>query len=119
MKTNLSNDEIRPYVQRRDAFKTKSGSVYSEQYHNLYAVLSLGTHGWSSFPLYVYDAVAKQWFGNQVKYSKTTTTHQRWAKPILDGNDDPDNIRAVSINWVTTDYLLALIYVSNSEKEAA
>jgi len=115
MKTNLSNDEIRPYVQRRDAFKTKSGSVYSEQYHNLYAVFSYGTH----FPLYVYDAVAKQWFGNQVKHSKTTTTHQRWAKPILDGNDDPDNIRAVSINWRSTDYLLALIFVSTPQKEAA
>lgn len=118
MTTTVFNNEIRPYVQRRGAFKNRSGSVFSAQYHNLYAVFSYGTH----FPLYVYDAVAKQWFGTQAKHSKSggrslhggshTGDHQRWAKPILFEQDDPENIRGVSINWRSTDYLLALIFVS-------
>ena len=101
----ISNHDVRPFIQRRELFNTNSGAISARQYGNLYAVFSYGDH----FPMFVYDNIASQWFGNHDKYSRTTARHQQLARPISDGRDDPDDIRAVSINWCSTDYLQSLI----------
>lgn len=51
---------------------TPTGAVPSR-----YVVYSYGTH----FPMYIFDAVTEQWFGNLDKYSSTTSRHQSACHP--------------------------------------
>jgi hypothetical protein len=75
--TTVSNREIRNLVTNREVFKTHNGTVFSENKDNLYVVYSYGHH----FPMYAYDAEAREWFGNADKYSPTTSRHQSYARP--------------------------------------
>jgi hypothetical protein len=78
--TRLANTDVRGPIQRREMFKTNSGSVYPRREGNLYVVYSYGTH----FPMWVYDDEIDQWFGNADKYSRTTSKHQSQTRPYVD-----------------------------------
>lgn len=45
--------------------------------HRRYVVYSYGTH----FPMYIYDEDTGMWFGNNDKYSVTTSKHQSACRP--------------------------------------
>jgi len=62
-----------------------------------YAVFSYGDH----FPIYYYDHDAKLWYGNEDKYSRTTSRHQSQAWPKGVGRDQ--------IIWVNTRTLQNLV----------
>ena len=47
--------------------------------------------------MYVYDSIARQWFGNETRSTPTTERHKPIARP--DGD----------IRWASTDYLRAMI----------
>jgi len=100
----ISIKEARHYVQERKLFETNSGTIISRQYGHLYAVFSYGEY----FPMYVYDDICNQWFGNHDKYlmsngrySRTTSKHQSTTQPSV-----PDDSH---IRWASTDYLQSLI----------
>ena len=100
----LSNNEVRHHVQQRKLFETNNGTIISRQYGHLYAVFSYGDH----FPMWVYDDICNQWFGNHDKYelgdgqySRTTSKHQSTTQPSV---SDDSHIR-----WASTDYLQSLI----------
>jgi hypothetical protein len=64
----LANNELRGPIQRREMFKTNSGSVFPRREGNLYVVYSYGTH----FPM---------WVGNSDRYSRTTSKQQSQTRP--------------------------------------
>jgi hypothetical protein len=70
-----TNREAGRYVADREVFK--AANTYSEWENNKYVVYSYGRH----FPIYVYDYLRDQWYGNQEKYSQTTSCHQSQLHP--------------------------------------
>jgi hypothetical protein len=110
--SKISNKEMSGYVRSRTPFSNHNDSAFAEfKGRNIYAAYSYGYH----FPMYVYDADSFKWFGNEDKYSPTTSRHQSQAHPSVEG-----------INWVSTDQLTAIIahdgyhnYVSDRMKGAA
>ena len=90
----LANRQVRDAVNKRQLFKNNNDTLYSDSTsHELYVVYSYGTH----YPMYVYDNIARQWFGNETRSSSTTERHKTHARP--DGD----------IRWASTDYLRAMI----------
>lgn len=105
MPTNiLANNQVREFVNDRRPFKNNNGTMFTTYRHDLYVVYSYGEH----YPMYVYDCIAKQWFGNDSKSSRTTQRHKTQARP-----DDRD------VYGVTTDYLRALILAGSYANYAA
>ena len=96
----ITNHQVRAYVERKEPFVTGNKTIWAENYTSpvtgaqLYVVYSYDRH----FPMYVYDYGTQTWFGNESKYSRTTTTHQSKARPI-----------GIYIEWCFTPYLIALI----------
>lgn len=89
--SRISNTQAKSYVDRREVFETTNKTMYALQKpESRYAVYSYGSH----FPMYVYDAVAGQWFGNADTYSRTTSRHQSHARPSTD-----------DIMWLNTDQM--------------
>tara|TARA_R110002051_G_C8481797_1_gene461758 strand:+ start:208 stop:639 length:432 start_codon:yes stop_codon:yes gene_type:complete len=82
-------------------FKNSNETVFAKEPPNpfegqdLYVVYSYGEH----FPIYVYDYQSEMWFGNDDKYSPTTSKHQTMAEPEVD-----------DIQWLTTEELNQIIY---------
>lgn len=76
----IANKEMSEYVTDRIDFDNNNKTVYARTRGDLYEVYSYGEH----FPMYVYDAIACEWFGNSDKYSSTTSRHQSYAKPSTD-----------------------------------
>lgn len=77
--TYTSLYEAREKVLRKESFR--GNSVYAIRNWNpdvdTYTVYSYGKH----FPMYVYDFRAEQWYGNNDKYSVTTSKHQSKCRP--------------------------------------
>lgn len=90
----ISNAEMCSAVTRRVTFINNNDSAYAVFLNDLYVVYSYGSH----FPMYVYDGISCEWFGNSDKYSVTTSRHQTAARPDVD-----------HINWLDTHGLQALI----------
>ena len=113
----LANNEVRPYVKQRKLFETNNGTIYSRQFPDLYAVYSWGDH----FPMYVYDNLSRQWFGNFDKFSRSTTKHQSVSRPDVkeDGTFDDSSCPRAEISWVSTDYLKSLIIVGSYTRHCA
>lgn len=67
------------YVHLRRVFKGNSiyGCWVGADDHRRYVVYSYGTH----FPMYLYDADTGKWYGNNDKYSRTTSRHQGACRP--------------------------------------
>lgn len=83
----VNNKDMSHYTTYRLPFENhmnkgnKAPSVWGEWQeshgNHLYIVYSYGRH----FPLYIYDEQAKQWYGNNEYYSRTTSRHKTLAKP--------------------------------------
>ena len=104
MPTNiLANNQVREYVNDRRPFKNNNGTMLATYRHDLYVVYSYGEH----YPMYVYDCIAKQWFGNNSESSVATQRHLTQARP--DGD----------ITWASKDYLRALVIAGSYANYAA
>ena len=81
--TRLANAETRGPISRREMFQTNSGTVYPRREGIdgvLYVVYSYGDH----FPMWLYDSQINQWFGNQDRWSRTTSKQQNQTRPSMD-----------------------------------
>jgi len=93
-------DEVKEHTTYRIPFKNRNETLFANEVPNsnegqdLYVVYSYGEH----FPIYVYDFQCEMWFGNDDKYSPTTTNHQNLAEPDAE------------IQWLTTEELNAIIH---------
>jgi hypothetical protein len=82
----INNSIMQNYTTERKTFTTNNETVYAQFKHNrnmdndLYVVYSYGEH----FPMYVFDTETVSWFGNEDKYSPTTSKHQTLARPDTD-----------------------------------
>lgn len=76
----LANNELRGPIKRREMFKTNSGSVFPRRVGDLYVVYSYGDH----FPMWVYDGHINQWFGNEDRWSRTTSKQQSQTRPDVE-----------------------------------
>lgn len=74
----ISRREAAVKVQRRDLFT--GSNIFGNWYDDLYIVFSYGKH----WPLFIYDKSVEQWFGNEDKYSHTTSTHFSMLHPGVD-----------------------------------
>lgn len=83
----ISTREAAAYAARHTPFQSH-GSLYAQREPVGYTVYSYGPH----WPLYVYDAACKAWFGNKEKRSVTTSRHASAAMP-----------RGVNITWLSLD----------------
>ena len=100
----LANNQVRDAVNKRQLFANNNDTLYAEfPSHELYVVYSYGVH----YPMYVYDNIARQWFGNETRSTPTTERHKPIARP--DGD----------IRWVSTDYLRAMILAGSYVNHAA
>ena len=78
----INNNQMSEFTTHQRAFRTNNETVYAEykhsrhSNHDTYVVYSYGEH----FPMYVYDDEVEMWFGNEDKYSPTTSKHQRLAQ---------------------------------------
>ena len=81
--TSLANAETCGPISRREMFKTNSGAVYPRREGKdgvLYVVYSYGDH----FPMWLYDSQINQWFGNEDRYSRTTSKQQSQTRPDVE-----------------------------------
>jgi hypothetical protein len=98
----VANCNCRDSVESRTPFEGsnmyanwQAYSVNTEsEYSSNYVVYSYGSH----FPMYVYCEVTDQWFGNNGRYSRTTSRHQTQARP--------HNTNGKPIIWLTTEQLI-------------
>lgn len=82
----ITNRQMRGYVQKLQPFRNSKESVFSRLYAGSelasvptrYVVYSYGEH----FPMYVFDHQMQSWYGNEDKYSRTTSKHQSQACPF-------------------------------------
>jgi len=66
-----------------------------EDSSELYVVCSYGVH----YPMWIYDFLTGQWFGNYDKYSRTTSKHRTQTQPC----------EGTSIRWYDTQTMLDLM----------
>lgn len=83
----VATTKCRSYVERREMFQNHSGSVrgHWHQYGDGTRVYVVWTY---NEPLYVYDETTHQWFGNEHRYSTTSSKHRSQCCPL-----------GVSITW--------------------
>jgi len=89
MRRRLTNHDATNMVLCREEFEVNN--IFAEQRGDVYAVYSYGRH----FPMYAHRGGV--WYGNQDKYSVTTTRHQNLCRPR-----DVDE-------WLSTEQMRALI----------
>jgi hypothetical protein len=85
----INNRDMAAYVRNTKPFTNNNKTVWTNWEGKFYVVYSYGRH----FPMYAYDTEAAIWYGNESKFSRTTTTHQRKAQPVP--NEE--------ITWVDTE----------------
>ena len=76
----ITLDEAEEYTTYRIPFKNRNETLFANEVDDFYVVYSYGEH----FPIYVYDHQCEMWFGNDDKYSPTTSKHQTMARPEVD-----------------------------------
>jgi hypothetical protein len=81
MSQNLNNSQVAAYVNRTQPFSNKNGTMWASWYgdssSNRYVVCSYGPH----WPMYIWCARTRQWYGNKDKRSATTSRHMTQARP--------------------------------------
>jgi hypothetical protein len=82
----INNNQMSEYTTEQLSFTNNNETVFTEGTINVwegqevYVVYSYGKH----FPMYLYDYQSELWFGNEDKYSPTTSKHQTLARPQFD-----------------------------------
>ena len=66
----IANTNASSYVRRRIPFK--GNNLFGELLAKGYVIYSYGHH----FPLFVYSVKTKRWYGNNNKYSQSTSKHK-------------------------------------------
>ncbi len=104
----IANADARLYIQRREPFKGSNlwgekrmtqGVLSTHDYvdwedsSELYVVCSYGVH----YPMWIYDFLTGQWFGNHDKYSRTTSKHKGQTHPL-----------GVDVKWYDTQTMIQL-----------
>lgn len=79
----IANADARHYVETHKPFKGSNlwGEWRNTDEHEssgVYVVYSYGQH----FPMWVYDEITDQWFGNHDRYSRTTSKHRSQTQPL-------------------------------------
>jgi hypothetical protein len=92
MTTYSSNKQAGQHVTNKEPFK--GSNTWGEWIKDLYVVYSYGRH----FPMYVWDEKLGMWFGNEDKYSRSTTRQQGQLRPS-----------APFISYYNTDSLIKLV----------
>ena len=96
MPRRVSNSDTGDLAADTVEFINTNKTLYGKWLNDsLYVVYSYGAH----WPLYVYLKASAQWFGNQDRYSVTTSQHRHQVMPC------PHN----QIHWDSKDYLDILI----------
>jgi hypothetical protein len=90
----IANVDMGDAVSSLTPFENNNGSAFGRDVDDMYVAYSWGTH----FPMYVYDYASRSWFGNDDKYSRSTSKHQTYARPDV-----------ADISWVDTDYLTDMV----------
>ncbi len=105
----INNCDATEYVDQHEVFngaKNRNGdyTIFSENHIHLYIVYSYGYH----FPMYIYDHNAQVWFGNQSRYSHTTSKHQSQARPTqpIDSWLSTDEMKSLVKHGSLVDYLI-------------
>ena len=73
-----TNYNCRSYVRQCQPFV--ASHLWGEWSNGRYMVFSYGQH----WPLFVYEQVTNTWYGNQNKYSPTTSRHYSQAHPLVE-----------------------------------
>lgn len=93
-KNRVANKDMSGQVTYRNDFENNNQTAWGKHVDDLYVVYSYGFH----FPMYIYDYKAEQWFGNEDKYSSTTSRHQSYARP-----------RNVEITYLDTEMMRRIV----------
>lgn len=88
MKT-IATKDARPYVEQGLEFQNNNKQLFGTWTHftsgeRIYVVTSYGPH----WPLFIFAPEQNLWFGNEDKYSPTTSRHRTYCQP-----------RGVEIEW--------------------
>lgn len=97
----IANKDAHKYVATCQEFKGNNTFGVYENGSMHYVVYSYGKH----FPMYVYDDLINQWFGNYDKYSQTTSKHMSQCRP-----SDHWAYKEKGIIYKPTSFLNNLIY---------
>jgi hypothetical protein len=74
----IPNKDVAEYVNRREVFVNNNDTLFAVISNDTYTVCSYD-HSW---PIYMYDYIARIWFVNSDKpYSPTTARHMSVARP--------------------------------------
>ena len=75
----INNNEAAHHAARKELFRNHKNTMFSRwrAHFTIYVVFSY-TFSW---PLYVWDGEAEMWFGQEEKYSSTSTRHYKQARP--------------------------------------
>lgn len=101
----VANRDMAQHVRAIKQFTNTNDTVWTNWEGKFYTVYSYGSH----FPMYAYDTEAQAWYGNEDKFSRTTTTHQRLARPV----------EADKIKWVGTEILKDLLNARSTSRYVA
>ncbi len=101
----ITNRDMAQKVRATQQFTNNNKTVWTTWEGKFYTVYSYGRH----FPMYAYDTEAELWYGNEDKFSRTTTTHQRLARPV----------EADKIKWVGTEILKDLLEARSTSRYVA
>jgi hypothetical protein len=94
MTTRIRNSDMHKYTSGCQTFQNNNETAWGEHKGDLYIVYSYGYH----FPMYIYDYKTQEWYGNEDKYSSTTSRHQSQARP-----------RNVNITYFDTSMMKAIV----------
>lgn len=93
-KNRVNNRDMWREVSNCNTFENNNETAWGQMEGNLYVVYSYGSH----FPMYIFDYKTYQWYGNDDKYSSTTSRHQSYARP-----------RGVEITYFDTAMMRAIV----------
>lgn len=103
----VANSKARPYVQSKLTFMGSNlwGEWITDPENSddlgRYVVFSYGYH----FPMWVYDMHSCQWYGNQDKFSQSTSRHCSQTIPVA--RDE--------ITWLSTGFMCKLVRLGYRE----
>jgi hypothetical protein len=98
----VNNKDMGQLVKNTRQFHNNNDTVWTNWEGKFYVVYSYGRH----FPMYAYDTELQRWYGNESKFSSTTTRHQRLAQPVS----------SLEITWCDTEKIQALLAARSTKK---
>jgi len=102
----IANKDCREFVVKQQPFT--GSNLFGVFFCAVFAISAEGQHGYvvysyaHHFPIYVAVTIdgETRWFANRDKYSRSTTRHQRYARPVWDG---------AKMHWLSTAGMQTLV----------